>query len=112
MQQKEDLVHQSGQPVLNSPNWPKQLTIILTSVLLLSMFGLGGYWLSARREQFSPTDLLTEPKPSWLPTATPSQQLSVIPTITTSQTDQTTNWETYKHEGYGFLIRIGLTQLD
>jgi hypothetical protein len=59
MQQKEDLVHQSDQPVLSSPTWFKKLTMILTSVLLLSMFGLGGYWLGARQQQSSPPQTLT-----------------------------------------------------
>jgi hypothetical protein len=62
MLQKEDLAHQPDQPVLNSPKWPKQLTIILTSVLLLTMFGLGGYWLGARQQQSLPSPKLVIPQ--------------------------------------------------
>jgi hypothetical protein len=91
MQQKENFVHQSDPPVLNSPKWPKRLTIILTSVLLLTMFGVGGYWLGARRQQSSSTDLLTKPKSSGLPSATLVQQFSPIATITTSQTESKTS---------------------
>jgi hypothetical protein len=61
MLKKEDFVHQPDQPVLSSLTWIKKLTMILTSVLLLTMFGLGGYWLGARQQQSSPTDLLTKP---------------------------------------------------
>jgi hypothetical protein len=105
MLQKEDLAHQSDQPVLNTPKWPKRLTIILTSVLLLTMFGLGGYWLGARRQQSSPTDLITEPKPSRLPTATPIQQHSANPTIATRRTESIANWLTFTDSSnhYSFL---------
>jgi hypothetical protein len=58
---KEDLIHKSDQPVLNPPKWIKKLTMILTSVLLLTMFGLGGYWVGARQQQSSPPHLLTKP---------------------------------------------------
>jgi hypothetical protein len=51
MHQKEDLVHQSDQNVWNSPKWFKKLTMILTSVLLLTMFAIGGYWWGARQQR-------------------------------------------------------------
>ena len=105
MLQKEDLIHQSDQPVLNPPKWLKKLTMILASVLLLTMFGLGGYWLGARRQESLQTALQASPMPIWLPSATPAQRHSIIPAVTTSQTDQTAHWKTYKHEGYGFLIQ-------
>jgi hypothetical protein len=69
MLQKEDFVHQSDHTVVNSSKHPKQLTIILTSVLLLTVFGLGGYWLSARQPQsFLQTRLKEQPE---LPHVTP-----------------------------------------
>jgi hypothetical protein len=71
MLQKEDLGHQSDQPVSNSPKWIKKLTLILTSVLLLSVFGIGGYWLGAGQQQSIPTGILTNQSL----TATPVQQL-------------------------------------
>jgi hypothetical protein len=76
MLQKEDSAHQFEQSALNSHKWIKKLTMILTSVLLLTMFGLGGYWLGSRREQPLPTDLISTPKPSGFPSVTPAQQLS------------------------------------
>jgi hypothetical protein len=105
MLQKEDLVHQYDQTVSYSRTWLKKLTMILTSVLLLSMFGLGGYWLGARQQQSSPRDLLTKHKPSWSPSATPVQQRSTSPTITTGQTDQILNWKTYKDVEGRFSIK-------
>jgi hypothetical protein len=54
MLQKEDLIHQPDQPVVNSPKLPKRLTTILLYVLLLTMFGLGGYWVGAKQQQSSP----------------------------------------------------------
>jgi hypothetical protein len=74
------------------------LTIILTSVLLLTMFGLGGYWLGARQQQSSSSDLLTESKSGQLPTATPFQQLSPSPLVTI-------NWETYRDPQGFFSIK-------
>jgi len=55
------------------------------------VFTLGGYWLGARRQQSSP-ELPPKPRPSWLPTATPSQRLSVVPTVTTSQNEKWAIW--------------------
>jgi hypothetical protein len=104
MLQKEDLIHQSDQPVLNSHKWPRTLTIILVYVLLLTMFALGGYWLGARQQQSLPTDLLTTPKPSWLPLATPDQQRSASPT--TSQADPTAGWKIYTAPDSGFSIKF------
>ena len=104
MLQKEDLGHQSDQSVLDSPKRLKKLTMILASVLLLTMFGLGGYWVGARQQQSSPTDLLTKPEPSWLPSATPARH-SLIPTITTSQTDPTSNWKIYRNTKIGFELK-------
>jgi hypothetical protein len=105
MLQKEDLIHQSDQPVLNSRKWPRTLTMILLYVLLLTMFGLGGYWVGARQQQSSSTDLLTKPKPSWLPSTKPVQQLSVTPTIsfklTSTSNPTTADWETYR-DPHGF----------
>jgi Leucine-rich repeat (LRR) protein len=102
MQQKEDSLHQSEQPVLNSPTWFKKLTMILTSVLLLTMFGLGGYWLGARRQQPSPTDLLTKLESSRLRTVPPSQQLS--PTDATHH--KCTNQTVYRGlEGLGQALK-------
>jgi hypothetical protein len=51
MQQKENLTNKSDKNARNSPKWLKKLTMILTSALLLTMFGLGGYWLGARQQQ-------------------------------------------------------------
>jgi hypothetical protein len=114
MLKKEDLVHQSDKPVLNPSKWFKKLTIILVYVLLLTMFALGGYWLGARQQHSSPTDLITTPKPSWLPTATPIQQRSTSPVITTSLPDPTvlpidaSDWKTYRNEEYGFEVKYPL----
>src|SRR5687768_7702371 len=82
MLHKEDLIYQSGQPVLNSRKWLKKLTMILTSVLLLTMFGLGGYWLGARQ-----------------------QQSSSASTIMPSQTDPAYNWKTYEEHGDPFTFQ-------
>jgi hypothetical protein len=101
MQKNEDLVHQSDQPISNSSQSSKRLTIILLYVLLLIMVGLGGYWVGARRQQSSPTGFLT--KPSSFPPATPAQQLST-PTIPNSSTDPTTYWKTYINEQLGILF--------
>jgi hypothetical protein len=105
MQRKEDLIHQPDQPVLNSSKRFKKLTMILTSVLLLTMFGLGGYWLGARRQQSSITDLITTPKLRWLPTTTPFQQSSSASTIIPSQTDSAYNWKTYEEQGIPFTFQ-------
>jgi hypothetical protein len=56
MLQKEDLVRKYEQTVLNSRTWIKKLTLILASVLLLTMFRIGGYWLGTREQQSAPTD--------------------------------------------------------
>jgi hypothetical protein len=101
MQQKENSIHQSDQSVLNSPKWLKKLTMILTSVLLLSMFGLGGYWLGARQQQSPLPHPLAKPKPSCLPLATPFQQLSSMPTIAT---DSMVGWENYVDTDGGYSI--------
>jgi len=96
MLHKEDLVHQSDQPVWNSSQSSKWLTIILLYVLLLTMFGLGGYWVGARQQQSSSTDLITiKPKPNWLYTVTPVQQLSPTPTNATGQACTATYWITH-----------------
>lgn len=105
MRQKEDLVHQCVQSLSNSHNITGRLTIILISVLLLTTAGVGGYMLGARRQQPSPTGLLTNPDPSRLPTATPIQQLSPHPTNTTSQTDPTAGWKVYRDEKYRYSIK-------
>jgi hypothetical protein len=105
MLQKEGLVHQSDQPVLNSRTWIKKLTMILASVLLLTMFGLGGYWLGARRQQLSPSNLLTKPESSQLPSVTPIQKLSSTPT---TATDSTAGWETYRDPQGFFSVKYPL----
>jgi hypothetical protein len=105
MHKKEDSAPQSDQPVSNSHNWIKKLTLILTSVLLLTMFGLGGYWVGERQQESSPIDLLTKLKSNELPTDTPIQQHSVSPTITTNQTDITIKWEAYANSKVGFEFR-------
>ena len=113
MQQKENSVRQSEQTVLNSHKWIKKLTMILTSVLLLTMFGLGGYWLGARRQQSPPPHFLTKPKPSWLPSDTPAQRSSSASTVIPSQPyslhsgqfESTTNWKTYINSEYGISFR-------
>jgi hypothetical protein len=104
MQRKEDLSHQLDEPAPNSPKWRKRLTIILLSVLLPIMSGLGVYWLGARQQQCSSTDLLTKPKHSQLPSTTPTQRHSVSPTITTSQAASIGRWRTYKNEQLGILF--------
>jgi hypothetical protein len=100
MEQKEDLIHQSDQTVLNFHKRIKKLTIILTSVLLLTMFGLGGYWLGARQQQSLLTHLLIRPGPSWFASGTPAGQLSPSPIISPSSTPviTVTEWETYKQD--------------
>jgi hypothetical protein len=105
MKKRENLTQQSDQRVLNAFKWSKWLTISLTSVLLLTMFGLGGYWLGTRQQQSSSTAPLTTPKHSQLPSTTPAQQLSDIPTITTSQTDVIARWEKYTDSKIGFEFR-------
>jgi hypothetical protein len=115
MQQKEDLIHQSDHPVLDSPKRSKKLTMILTSVLLLTMFGIGGYWLGARRQQLSPSNHLTKPRPTWLAPATPSQQPSASPMVTTSQIDPRAGWKTYEDNKFAISYpanwRVGLDQI-
>jgi hypothetical protein len=104
MQKKEDSVHKSDRPALNAHTWHKKLTVILVYVLLLTMFGLGGYWLGVRRQPSSP-QLPTQPKSSWLPSATLAQRHSVSPTITTEQSGQTANWATYTSTAGGYTIK-------
>jgi hypothetical protein len=78
MHKKEDSAHQPDGTASNSPKWIKKLTMILISVLLLTMFGLGGYWLGARQQQSSPRDFLAKPKSI---VSNPSvQPLSTTPT--------------------------------
>jgi hypothetical protein len=59
------------------------------------MFGLGGYWVGARQQQSSP-QLPTKPRPSWLPTATPIQQLS--PALDS-------DWKTYIDQKQRYTIK-------
>lgn len=75
MLQKEDLAHQPDESISNSRKWFKRLTIIFIAVLLLTMFGLGGYWLGAKQQQFLPPGLRTDPESNQLLTASPVQQL-------------------------------------
>jgi hypothetical protein len=105
MQQKEDLVHQSDHPALNPPKWLKKLTMFFTSVLLLTMFGLGGYWLGTMQQQSSPPHFFTKPKASRLPSATPAQGNFVSPTITTEQSGPATDWATYTSTAGGYTIK-------
>jgi hypothetical protein len=91
---------------VSSLKWlKKKLTIILTSVLLLTMFGLEGYWLGTREQQPSSSDFLAQPKPSWVPSVTPVQQSSSASTVTPSQTDPAYNWKTYQEEGVPFTFQ-------
>jgi hypothetical protein len=64
------------------------------------MFGLGGYWLGARQQRSSSTDLLTRPKSSWFASGTPARQLSPFLIISPTSTPVTavTDWETYKQD--------------
>jgi hypothetical protein len=114
MLQKEDLEHKSDQSVLHSHKCLKKLTMILASVLLLTMFGLGGYWLGARQQRSPLPQLLITPEPSWSPSDTPLQQHSPSPATTISQTNLATfpldvsSWSAYHSEEYGFTIKYPL----
>jgi hypothetical protein len=51
MQQKEDLIHQSDQAVLNSRMWIKKLTMILISVSIATVIGTGSFLLGETHKQ-------------------------------------------------------------
>jgi hypothetical protein len=111
MIQKEDSVRKSDQNVLNPAKWLKKLTMILISVLLLTMFGLGGYWLSARQQQSPLIGLLTKLESSRLPTSSSIQQRSTNPTITADQAVppvlplDTSDWKVYRSGKYRFQVK-------
>lgn len=80
---------------------------ILIAVFILAVGGVGGNWVGSRRQQSLPTDFLSKSKPSWLPTATLVQQLSVSPTVITSHPyplhsgQLAPNWKIYTNSEYG-----------
>jgi hypothetical protein len=98
MHKKEDSVRQPDHPVVNPPKWLKKLAMILTSVLLLTIFGLGGYWLGARQQQSSSTSLFTKPIPSWPSTTTSIRQRSLTPTKVNNKATSNSNWKTFTFE--------------
>ena len=100
MLQKQDLVNHPADFLPNSHNLSKRLTIILASVLLLTIVGVGGYMLGARHQQSLPSNPSTKPEPNWFPSATPVQQLFPTPKVATNQNDPTTGWNGYDASHY------------
>lgn len=83
----------------------KVLSVILVGIFTFAVGGVGGYWVGSRQQQFSLTALQALPKPSWMPYASPVQDLSFTPTIAISQTDPTSDWKTYKNREFGFTFK-------
>ena len=92
----------------NTPAQPgkfRVLTFILIAVFIFTIGGVGGYWMGSRQQEELSTTFQASPDPSWLPSAPPVQRPSPTPTMTTSQTDPTSNWRTYRNEEYGLEVK-------